>query len=109
MVDALLEMAKAYSGDHFFRPEGALPRFDEDVPLAAMLGEVKVPVVVMVGERDDEQFHQIARRVWEEVPHRWGDGPIIVPGAGHFAVLENPRFVAETAVRFWDAVQDGIV
>lgn len=108
VTDLLVAMVKQYRGAHFFQQEFAQPGFDdEDVPLRCQLGQVDVPVLVMVGERDSTDFQQIAQEVWDGVPRAWGHAPVIVPGAGHFAALENPQFVVDTVVRFWDDVEAG--
>jgi 2-succinyl-6-hydroxy-2,4-cyclohexadiene-1-carboxylate synthase len=63
---------------------GALP------PLWDRLGELPMPVVLVVGERD-ERFRAVAERMAERLP----DPRIeVVPGAGHAAQLERPELVA---------------
>jgi 2-succinyl-6-hydroxy-2,4-cyclohexadiene-1-carboxylate synthase len=63
---------------------GALP------PVWERLGELAVPVTLVVGERD-AKFRAIAARMAE----RSGDARVvIVPGAGHAAHLERPDVVA---------------
>jgi 2-succinyl-6-hydroxy-2,4-cyclohexadiene-1-carboxylate synthase len=64
---------------------GALP------PLWDRLGELPMPVTLVVGERD-EKFHAIA----EDMAARIADPRVVViPGAGHAAHLERPDLVAE--------------
>jgi 2-succinyl-6-hydroxy-2,4-cyclohexadiene-1-carboxylate synthase len=64
---------------------GALPT------LWDRLGEVAMPVALVVGERD-EKFRQIAREMAAALP----DATVImVPGAGHAVHLEAPDAVAE--------------
>ncbi len=59
-------------------------------PLWDRLQELRMPVTVLVGERD-QRFHVPARRMVELLP----DGELsIVPG-GHRLPLENPRAVAD--------------
>lgn len=56
-------------------------------PLWDRLGELAMPVTLVVGERD-EKFRAIAQRM--------GIGEIVVvPGAGHAAHLEHPEVLAE--------------
>jgi 2-succinyl-6-hydroxy-2,4-cyclohexadiene-1-carboxylate synthase len=63
---------------------GALP------PVWGRLGELRMPVVLIVGERD-EKFHAIARQMVNAIP----DARLhVVPAAGHAAHLEAPASVA---------------
>jgi 2-succinyl-6-hydroxy-2,4-cyclohexadiene-1-carboxylate synthase len=63
-------------------------------PLWGRLGELRIPVTLIVGERD-EKFRGIAERMQAALP----DGRLVlVPHAGHAAHLERPDTVA-AAVR----------
>ena len=65
---------------------GALPS------LWGRLSELRMPVTLMVGERD-EKFRAIAAQMERElIPHAQVE---VVPGAGHAAHLEAPARVAE--------------
>jgi pimeloyl-ACP methyl ester carboxylesterase len=60
-------------------------------PLWDRLGELDVPVTLVVGERD-EKFVRIAR----DMERRLADAElVIVDGAGHAVHLERPEAVAE--------------
>jgi len=54
------------------------------------LGEIRVPVALVVGERD-EKFREVAARMAPEVPD---SELIVVPDAGHAVHLEAPDAVA---------------
>jgi pimeloyl-ACP methyl ester carboxylesterase len=59
-------------------------------PLWERLGELTIPVTLVVGERD-EKFRAIAERMRERLP----DARLaVIPGAGHAAQLERPDAVA---------------
>jgi len=60
-------------------------------PLCDRLGELTVPVELLVGERD-EKFLAIAERMAAALTHARLH---VVPGAGHAAHLEGPEAVAE--------------
>jgi len=60
-------------------------------PLCDRLGELTVPVELLVGERD-EKFLAIAERMAAALTHARLH---VVPGAGHAAHLEAPEVVAE--------------
>jgi 2-succinyl-6-hydroxy-2,4-cyclohexadiene-1-carboxylate synthase len=64
---------------------GALPS------LWPRLDRLTIPVVLVVGERD-EKFIQIARRMVEELPN---GRLVVVPGAGHAVHWETPDSVAD--------------
>jgi 2-succinyl-6-hydroxy-2,4-cyclohexadiene-1-carboxylate synthase len=59
-------------------------------PLWDRLGELAVPVSLVVGERD-EKFRAIAERMAAHLPDA---RLVVVPGAGHAAHLESPEVVA---------------
>ncbi len=64
---------------------GALP------PLWDRLGELTMPVTLIVGERD-AKFHAIADEMARAIPNATR---LIVPGTGHAVHLEAPAAVAE--------------
>jgi 2-succinyl-6-hydroxy-2,4-cyclohexadiene-1-carboxylate synthase len=59
-------------------------------PLWDRLGELAMPVVLAVGERD-ERFRAVAERMARAMPHA---DLVVVPHAGHAAHLEAPAAVA---------------
>ena len=69
-------------------------------PLWDRLGELAMPVTLVVGERD-AKFRALAERMHERLP----DGEIVVvAGAGHAVALEAPEAVAEAIARTHPAV-----
>jgi 2-succinyl-6-hydroxy-2,4-cyclohexadiene-1-carboxylate synthase len=64
---------------------GALP------PLWDRLGELRIPVVLVVGERD-HKFRAIAEEMSSGIPDV---SVIVVPGAGHAVHLEAPEALAD--------------
>lgn len=103
----LLEMAKDYKGFHFFKGECVEPDPFGDIPLLKKLGDVDLPVCVLVGEMDTPDFHAIAKEIWDGVPAKWDEAPFVVPDSGHFAVLEQPQPVAKQITGFWNALGEG--
>jgi 2-succinyl-6-hydroxy-2,4-cyclohexadiene-1-carboxylate synthase len=59
-------------------------------PLWERLGELTIPVTLVVGDRD-AKFREIAGRMAERLP---AGRVVVVPGAGHAAHLEQPEAVA---------------
>ena len=68
---------------------GALPS------LWGRLGELQMPVVLVVGERD-VKFRAIAEQMAEAIPHA---EVTVVPGSGHAVHLEAPQAVARAIAR----------
>ena len=68
---------------------GALP------PVWHRLGELHIPVLLLVGERD-QKFLEIARGMADEISSARLE---VVPGAGHAAHLERPEAVAAAMAR----------
>ena len=60
-------------------------------PLWDRLGELAMPVTLVVGERD-AKFRAIAERMAERLPDA---EVVVVAGAGHAVALEDPEAVAE--------------
>jgi 2-succinyl-6-hydroxy-2,4-cyclohexadiene-1-carboxylate synthase len=60
-------------------------------PVWERLQELAMPVVLVVGERD-QKFRAIAEETAGEIPEA---EVVVVPGAGHAVHLEAPRLVAE--------------
>jgi 2-succinyl-6-hydroxy-2,4-cyclohexadiene-1-carboxylate synthase len=68
-------------------------------PLWARLGELRMPVTAIAGERDGT-YAKLAERIVTRVP---GARALIVPGAGHAVHLEAPGIVAAALVGEQDA------
>jgi 2-succinyl-6-hydroxy-2,4-cyclohexadiene-1-carboxylate synthase len=64
-------------------------------PLGDRLGELALPVALVVGERD-AKFRAIADRMARRLPQ--GE-IVVVEGAGHAVALEAPEAVAEAIDR----------
>jgi pimeloyl-ACP methyl ester carboxylesterase len=68
---------------------GALP------PVWHRLDELQIPVLLVVGERD-EKFRKIAQAMADEIASARVE---IIPGAGHAVHLERPEAVAAAIAR----------
>ena len=68
---------------------GALP------PVWHRLGELQIPVLLVVGERD-EKFLKIAQAMADEIASALLE---VIPGAGHAVHLERPEAVAAAIAR----------
>jgi 3-oxoadipate enol-lactonase len=65
------------------RAGGAEPLLPDARPLSAL----EAPTLVLVGEHDLDDFHEVARRLGEEAPHARVE---VIPGAKHLPSLEAP-------------------
>lgn len=76
-------MVREYSGWHFVNAD---PARAVSPPTLNQLASVRVPAMVVVGERDLADFRQMSERVARDLRAR----QIGVRNAGHFAPLESP-------------------
>ena len=89
------EVAALAREDHRRNPPDALARVLRGVgtgemdPLWDRLGELSMPVTVLVGERD-HKFRAIGERILSLLP----DGELVVVPGGHVLALESPGAVA---------------
>jgi 3-oxoadipate enol-lactonase len=58
-----------------------------DPAVARRLGEIRVPTLVVVGDRDIKHMQRIADKLAAEVG---GAKKVVIPGAGHIANMEKP-------------------
>lgn len=90
----LAQMVGDYSGWHWNHQDShrLIPKPDE-----GRLGELNVPTLVLVGERDLPDFHRIA-----EILHRGIKGARreIIPGVGHMSNMEAPKHFNRAVLSF---------
>jgi 3-oxoadipate enol-lactonase len=100
---AIVELVATMQRDAFAAQLDVDAELEEnDPPVAARLGEVTAPALILVGEDDLEDFHRIAARLAAELP---GSGDVVtIAGAAHLPALERPDDVAAALVPFLRAV-----
>ena len=64
-------------------------------PMWGRLGELRMPVALVVGERD-ARYRKLAERMAAAIPHA---DVLVVPAVGHAVHLEAPGIVAEAIVQ----------
>jgi pimeloyl-ACP methyl ester carboxylesterase len=90
----LKAMVEDYSGWHLDHPN--TERLVAP-PAVKQLGRIRVPTLVLVGERDLPEFQRIA----EEVERGVASGTYLtIPGAGHLASMEAPEAVTRALRAF---------
>jgi pimeloyl-ACP methyl ester carboxylesterase len=68
-----------------------------DPPASARLGELRVPTLVVTGEEDVDDIHEIADRLVAEIPEAT---LATIPGAAHLPNLERPDEFDRTVLGF---------
>ena len=58
-----------------------------DPPVAKRLGEIRVPTLVVVGDRDIRHMQKIADKLTTDIP---GAKKVVIAGAGHISNMEKP-------------------
>jgi pimeloyl-ACP methyl ester carboxylesterase len=71
----------------------------KDPPVYDRLGEIQVPSVVMVGDKDRPILAAVAGAVAARIP---GCEFVWMPGADHLPSLRNPELVLDTILRLAD-------
>lgn len=64
------------------------PERGPDPPASKRLGELRMPTLVLVGDRDKEDFRELAKLFELEIP---GARLEVIQGAGHLPSLEQPE------------------
>ncbi len=95
---ALSAMVGDWSGWQWFNRANHL---DPDPPPAARLGDLRCPVLALVGESGLRDFHYMAAKIEAEAPNaRY----LVIPGAGHMANMEEPAAVNAAIAEFLGAL-----
>jgi len=68
-----------------------------DRPMTARLGEISVPTLILVGEHDSADNHEVVRILAESIENCQR---LIVPDSGHMTMMENPDFFNEHVLAF---------
>jgi pimeloyl-ACP methyl ester carboxylesterase len=88
------QIVDSYSGWHWAHrnPERRL-----QPPLAARLGDISAPSLIVIGENDLPDFHRIADLLQTNIP---GARKVMLPGAGHMTPLEASESFDEIVLGF---------
>jgi 3-oxoadipate enol-lactonase len=90
----LQQIVNEYSGWHFVN---ANPERGLEPPAAQRLGELRMPVLAIVGEHDLPDFRRVTELVCQQLPQAH---KLVVPGVGHMANMEAPEQVTEVVRAF---------
>ncbi len=95
MAAALRRMVGEYNGGQFLNP-GLAPDYGKP-STAESLAAIKAPVLVLIGERDEESIQRVAKLVAEKVPQAQKQ---MLKGAGHLSNMDQPKAFNKAVMRF---------
>jgi pimeloyl-ACP methyl ester carboxylesterase len=80
-------------------PSGPRPA---EPPAIGRLGEIRVPTLILVGERDMENVKRAADTLQQGIPRA---RKVVVAGAGNLLNLDDPDFFNETVINFLSTIE----
>lgn len=97
----LAQIVAGYSGWSWLH---ASSERDADLPTPRPLEQISVPTLLVVGERDIEEFQAIAHHIASVIPHLMKR---VLPGVGHMANMEAPEAFNEAVLGFLGSLKHG--
>ena len=95
LASRLRRLVSAYSGWHFVNDD---PRVQVlGVTAIQQLERIHAPTLVIVGERDLPDFHEVADILEQRIP---GARKIVLKGVGHMSNMEDPEGFNEAVLTF---------
>jgi pimeloyl-ACP methyl ester carboxylesterase len=73
------------------------PQFQIRPPTFSRLGQIAARALVLIGERDENEFQAASAALDEHIPD---STKVVIPGAGHMANMDRPRPVTFETLRF---------
>jgi 3-oxoadipate enol-lactonase len=99
LAERLAQIVASYSGWSWLH---ASPERDVDLPEVRPLEQISTPTLLIMGERDIEEFQAIANHISCSIPHLT---KLVLPGVGHMANMEAPEAFNEAVLRFLGSVK----
>ncbi len=90
----LTDMLNSYKGWHWLNRDTGRPFVP---PAIERLNEIKAPALVIIGERDVPDFHNIAAILEEKIPNA---RKVLMKGIGHIVNMEAPEKFNEIVLKF---------
>jgi pimeloyl-ACP methyl ester carboxylesterase len=81
----LIQIITDYAGGHWVHP---YPIRELVPPAMQRLDTIRVPTLVIIGERDIPDFHAIADNLHQRIPNA---RKVVMPGVGHMSNMEDPE------------------
>lgn len=99
LAERLSQIVASYSGWSWLH---ASPERDVDLPEVRPLERISTPTLLIMGERDIEEFQAIANHISCSIPHLT---KLVLPGVGHMANMEAPEAFNEAVLRFLGSIK----
>jgi pimeloyl-ACP methyl ester carboxylesterase len=93
-AERLAQIVASYSGWAWLH---ASSERDADLPTPRPLERISVPTLLVMGERDIEEFQTIANHITRTIPHLT---KLVLPGVGHMSNMEAPETFNEAVLGF---------
>jgi pimeloyl-ACP methyl ester carboxylesterase len=97
LIDIQIRMGRDVGSDGFIRQEAAITKRIDSRP---HLANIRVPTLVLVGDRDPLTPPERAQEMAEAVP---GARLVVIPDCGHASTLEQPEAVSAALVEWLSA------
>ena len=97
LIDIQIRMGRDVGPDGFIRQEAAITRRIDSRP---HLANIRVPTLVLVGDRDPLTPPDRAKEIAEAVP---GARLVVIPDCGHASTLEQPEAVSAALTEWLSA------
>ncbi|MCS7037902.1 MAG: alpha/beta hydrolase [Saprospiraceae bacterium] len=94
------KMVRSYDGTQFTSPAAA-PQYGQP-PTLERLGDLKTPLLVIVGEKDEESIRRITDAIVQKAPDAQR---LLLAEAGHLSNLDQPRRFNLAVLRFLEKKQ----
>ena len=93
-AERLAQIVASYSGWSWLH---ASPERDADLPTPRPLERISVPTLLVMGERDIDEFQAIANHITRTIPRLT---KLVLPGVGHMSNMEAPDAFNEAVLSF---------
>jgi 3-oxoadipate enol-lactonase len=94
LAERLAQIVASYSGWSWLH---ASSEPDANLPDPRPLERISIPTLLVMGERDIEEFQAIANHISCSIPHLT---KLVLPGVGHMANMEAPAAFNEAVLHF---------
>jgi 3-oxoadipate enol-lactonase len=94
LAERLAQIVASFSGWLWLH---ANPERDADLPAPRPLERISVPTMLVIGERDIDEFQAIANHITRTIPHITN---LVLPGVGHMSNMEAPDAFNEAVLSF---------
>jgi len=98
-AERLAYIVSSYSGWAWLQPSSER---DADLPTPRPLEQICVPTLLVMGERDIQEFQDIANLIARSIP---GTRKLVLPGVGHMSNMEAPESFNQAVLDFLENIE----